>query len=367
MSTTPNPMPLPATVTTWTMDKCILAPGIAARELNRLIARETELLEANNRYLERARAAEASAAKQRQRAGSWGALANRTLKINSQYLVDLYHARHQIKELTDPARGNFTFLEMETALCVWEWINERTDTRIPMADDASVTAWRDAIGTVEARHASYEIGRYCLKIVELGKEIGGPDAWDGGAYDWEVIPAICETIIFADDGSYHFHEDNAEIAQFALQKVSNPRDAKPQEAEKFYPVIAVNMSGFERAAAVIKQFGIDLKAFLEPLDKAPLSFRYRNYRGEVSVRTVRPINIYFGSTEWHPEPQWLLAATDIEKGERRDFAIKDINPPAFTSFELDRLIAAVEGECDGLAIDHKQAEAILKYVIFEHP
>lgn len=365
MSTAPNAMSSPATVEIWTMDKCILAPGIAARELNRLISRETELLEANNRYLERARTAEASAKVNRERAGKWGALANRTLKINSQYRVELYHANYNLKELTK--RGSFSLLEMEAALCVWEWINERTDTRIPMADDASVTSWRDAIGTVEARHASYKIGRYCLKIFELGKEIAGPDAWDGGAYDWEVIPAICETILFASDGSHHFHDDNAEVAKFALDKVSNPRGSKPQKPETFSPVVAVNLSAFERVAAAIKQFGVDLKALLEPLDIAPLSFRYLNYRGEVSVRTVRPLNIYFGSTEWHPEPQWLLAATDIEKGERRDFAIKDINPPAFTGFEIDRLIAAVEGECDGYAIHRTQAEAILKYVIFEHP
>ncbi|XHE14388.1 hypothetical protein PCC82_06540 [Agrobacterium deltaense] len=357
MSSEPNAMPSPATVEIWTIDKCILVPGTAARELNRLIARETELLEANNRYLERARNAEASAKIQRERAGKWGGLANRTLKINSQYRVELYHANHALKEMEK--RGNFSFLEMEAALCVWEWMLD--------VGAKNVERWREAIGTAEARQTCFAIGRYCLEIYDLGKKMDGPNAWDGLSFDWDVIPAICETILFADDGGHHFHEDNAEVAQFALHKVSNPRDAQPQEAEKFYPVIAVNMSGFERAAAAIKQFGVDLKAFLEPLDIAPLSFRYRNYRGEVSVRTVRPLNIYFGSTEWHPEPQWLLAATDIEKGERRDFAIKDINPPAFTAFELDRLIAAVEGECDGLAIDHKQAEAILKYVIFEHP
>jgi len=37
-----------------------------------------------------------------------------------------------------------------------------------------------------------------------------------------------------------------------------------------------------------------------------------------------PIEIWFGSTEWHKQDQWLLAATDLDKNERRDFALQDI-------------------------------------------
>jgi ribonuclease HI len=55
-----------------------------------------------------------------------------------------------------------------------------------------------------------------------------------------------------------------------------------------------------------------------------LSVTYTNYRGETRQRTIEPKSVWFGSTEWHPEEQWLLKATDIEKGEERDFALKDI-------------------------------------------
>jgi len=55
-----------------------------------------------------------------------------------------------------------------------------------------------------------------------------------------------------------------------------------------------------------------------------VEFLYTNYRGETSVRKVLPIKIWFGKTDWHPEPQWLMDATDIEKNELRNFAIKDI-------------------------------------------
>lgn len=56
-----------------------------------------------------------------------------------------------------------------------------------------------------------------------------------------------------------------------------------------------------------------------------LTFWYRNHRGEISQRNVtKPEKIWFGSTEWHPKPQWLMTAWDIDKDALRDFAFKDI-------------------------------------------
>lgn len=51
---------------------------------------------------------------------------------------------------------------------------------------------------------------------------------------------------------------------------------------------------------------------------------YINWKGEVAWRTVLPKKIWFGSTEWHREEQWLLKALDMERGAERDFALKDI-------------------------------------------
>lgn len=56
----------------------------------------------------------------------------------------------------------------------------------------------------------------------------------------------------------------------------------------------------------------------------PITFWYRNYRGEEGYRRVRPISIRFGSSEWHKEPQWLMLADDLENDKRREFAMKDI-------------------------------------------
>jgi hypothetical protein len=40
--------------------------------------------------------------------------------------------------------------------------------------------------------------------------------------------------------------------------------------------------------------------------------------------TIRPHALYFGSTDWNPENQWLLDADDIETGDRRDLAMSNI-------------------------------------------
>ena len=58
----------------------------------------------------------------------------------------------------------------------------------------------------------------------------------------------------------------------------------------------------------------------------PIRVRYKNYKGDESIRTIRPRNLYFGSNKWHPEPQWLLDAYDIQKMEMRTFALKDMIP-----------------------------------------
>lgn len=52
--------------------------------------------------------------------------------------------------------------------------------------------------------------------------------------------------------------------------------------------------------------------------------RYINHRGETACRLVRPIRLWFGSTAWHPEPQWLMECFDVQKGETRDFAMSNV-------------------------------------------
>ncbi|MCS5737517.1 hypothetical protein [Herbiconiux daphne] len=58
----------------------------------------------------------------------------------------------------------------------------------------------------------------------------------------------------------------------------------------------------------------------------PSTIMYTNWKGEKRQRQIKPINLWYGSTEFHPEPQMLLLALDVEKNQLRDFAVKDIEP-----------------------------------------
>lgn len=51
---------------------------------------------------------------------------------------------------------------------------------------------------------------------------------------------------------------------------------------------------------------------------------YTNWKGEIGWRNIRPVSITYGTTERHPEPQWLILAFDIDKNAERYFAMKDI-------------------------------------------
>ena len=57
----------------------------------------------------------------------------------------------------------------------------------------------------------------------------------------------------------------------------------------------------------------------------PLRIDYTNWRGERRIRVIQPLSVSFGVTEHHSQPQWLLRAIDVEKGEERDFAMLRIH------------------------------------------
>lgn len=54
---------------------------------------------------------------------------------------------------------------------------------------------------------------------------------------------------------------------------------------------------------------------------------YTNYRGERAWRLIdcAKSKIRFGVSQFHTEPQWLMTALDVSKGEEREFAVKDIH------------------------------------------
>ncbi len=51
---------------------------------------------------------------------------------------------------------------------------------------------------------------------------------------------------------------------------------------------------------------------------------YVNYKGEEAWRDVVTLSLYWGSTQWHTEPQMLLEVYDYDRKAHRTFAVKDI-------------------------------------------
>ncbi len=55
-----------------------------------------------------------------------------------------------------------------------------------------------------------------------------------------------------------------------------------------------------------------------------VKIEYTNWEGKTAIRNIEPKKLWFGSTEWHEEEQWLLNAFDLDKQADRDFAMRDI-------------------------------------------
>lgn len=56
-----------------------------------------------------------------------------------------------------------------------------------------------------------------------------------------------------------------------------------------------------------------------------IEFDYINWKGIAGHRKVKVLGFSYESNEYHPEKQWLLKAYDLEKKEKRIFAIKDMS------------------------------------------
>lgn len=49
---------------------------------------------------------------------------------------------------------------------------------------------------------------------------------------------------------------------------------------------------------------------------------YTNWKGERRERHIRPVSLRYGVSPYHPGPQWIVQAEDLEDGGRvKDFAL----------------------------------------------
>ena len=56
-----------------------------------------------------------------------------------------------------------------------------------------------------------------------------------------------------------------------------------------------------------------------------ISLLYNNWRGETGRRTVSPVGIWYGVTEYHKKTGWLLHVWDWDKGDWRDYELAACN------------------------------------------
>ena len=131
------------------------------------------------------------------------------------------------------------------------------------------------------------------------------------------------------------------------------------ESDRQSFVVGFDLGGADETAVCIRQgntiihtaTGAEAEGILATLSPTPgaetpgqpVRLNYTNWRGETAERTILPLRIWYGATDWHPEPQWLLTAMDVEKGAERDFALKDFGQlPAETPgpYENDAVWAA---------------------------
>ncbi len=71
-----------------------------------------------------------------------------------------------------------------------------------------------------------------------------------------------------------------------------------------------------------QEIKIDIKN--KKAEDVAIHVNYKNWRGEISIRKIIPLEVYFGSTEYHKEEQWLLRAWDVGKEDYRTYALKDV-------------------------------------------
>ena len=51
---------------------------------------------------------------------------------------------------------------------------------------------------------------------------------------------------------------------------------------------------------------------------------YKNWKGDIGIRSILPLRILYGKTDYYPREQWLLKVWDFDKDDYRTYALKNI-------------------------------------------
>lgn len=89
-------------------------------------------------------------------------------------------------------------------------------------------------------------------------------------------------------------------------------------------IISILLGATMHATDQNSQTPFILQGITETGFKNPIKVEYTNYRGEKGIRTIVPVNFYFGTTDYHPEAQWLVKLWDCDRQAERIYALKEI-------------------------------------------
>lgn len=67
-------------------------------------------------------------------------------------------------------------------------------------------------------------------------------------------------------------------------------------------------------------------ALIEAGRETVVMARYTNYYGVRTTRRFKPIRLWWGVTDHHPEPGWILTVWDFDKSGARDYALSGFLP-----------------------------------------
>jgi hypothetical protein len=218
--------------------------------------------------------------------------------------------------------------------------------------DPALVAWCPALCDIRIRNAGYPYSKGEADIVTLedgsdnrAKHVATEGDWIIRGVKGEFYP--CKPDIFAAtyepvagaaaDATYFCEVCGHGIVIDAIVRHDVWEIIKPEGKDRGCGILCANcmVAALSRktdwpSVLMVKGYPgcANLPAQPEPVaGAASVQMTYTNWRGETSRRAIIPRHVWFGSTDWHPEPQWLLKAIDTEKGEMRDFALKDFGRP----------------------------------------
>jgi hypothetical protein len=122
----------------------------------------------------------------------------------------------------------YTFIEVEAALCAWEWISEMTLSDSHFSDGQWVE-YRDNMGSAQLRGDCIRMyAPYIEKVLAVLKR-DHLTLVEAHAFDWEIVPAIMETVLVYPQSTRFRHVEDAAV--LVVRKLSPVTSCHSSPAE----------------------------------------------------------------------------------------------------------------------------------------